>query len=84
MKCDGTDLVDHIAFGVPTLVSHIPINLDKLLENGGIATGTLGRKAGRVVKMAVHIAVMFIVRVLGTKERWADRACEMFDVEFLV
>ena len=58
---DTTDLVNHVAFWVPTFVAHVPINLHKLLQNGSIATCTLGGKACRVMIMAIYVIVVLII-----------------------
>ena len=34
--------------------------------------------------MAVYIALMFVVTVLGTEDSWAYRAGKMFDVIFAI
>jgi hypothetical protein len=56
-----TDLVNHVAFGVPAFVAHVPIDLHKLLQNCGIAARTFCRKARRIMIMAVYVAVVFII-----------------------
>ena len=53
------------------LILAIAEDLDKLLENGGMTAMATLCKLGRVVKMAVDLALMFIVGVLGTEDRWA-------------
>ena len=67
-----TYLVDHVAFGMPAFVSRIPVDLHELLQNGTIAPGALGGESCGVMVMTIHIAVMLIVGVLGSKERRAN------------
>lgn len=61
-------LVDHVALWMPALVPHITIDLDKLLQDRTTATRAFGGKTRRVMKMAIHITIVFVVRILGTKE----------------
>ena len=67
MECRRMYLVDHVAFWMPTLVSHVAIYLDKLFEDGAGAAGAFCSEAGGVVEMAVYVAVVFVVRVLWAK-----------------
>lgn len=64
----NADLVNHVALRMPTLIPHIAINLDELLQDGTIAAGTLRRKSCRIMEVTVDVTVMFVVRVLGSKE----------------
>jgi len=79
-----THLVDHVTLRMPAFIFHIPINLHKLFEDGAMASRAFCREAGRVMKVAVDIAVVFIIRVLGTEQSRAEGASEMFDMKFLV
>jgi hypothetical protein len=56
-----TDLVNHVTLRVPTLVTHVSIDLHKLLENGSIATCALGGKARRVMVMTIYVVVVLVV-----------------------
>ena len=76
--------VDHIALWMPTLVPSVPIDLHKLLQDRAIAAGTLCGESCRVMIVTIHVAFVFIVRVLRAKERRTYRTCEMLDMEFLV
>ena len=78
------DLVDHVTFWMPALISHITIYLHKLLENCAITTGALGRKSGGIMEVAVHIPVVFIIRILRTEQGGTKRACKMLHMELLV
>jgi hypothetical protein len=80
----ATDLVDHVTFWMPALVAHVPIDLHELLQNCGVATRTFCRKARRIMIMAVHVAVVFIIRVLWPEKRRTYGAREMLDVELSV
>lgn len=75
-------LVDHVALGVPVLVLAVAKYLDKLLENGGMASVASLRKSGRVVVVAVDISFMFVVAILGAKNGGADGAGKVFNVVF--
>ena len=69
---------------MPTLVAHIPVDLDELLENRAIATCALGSEARRVVVMTVDVAFVLVVRVLRTKECGAYGTREVVHMELLV
>lgn len=62
-----TDLVDHVTLWMPTLVFHIAIDLDELLQDSTVAPGTFCRKPGRIMVVAVDICFVLVVRVLRTK-----------------
>lgn len=62
------------------LVLAITEDLDKLLENGGMTSMAPLCKLGRIVEMAVDLALVFIVGVLCTEDRWAHGAGEMLNV----
>jgi hypothetical protein len=79
----NTNLVDHIALWMPALVSIVAIDLHELLENRTRASRTFCGEPGRVVVVTVHVAFVLVIRVLWTKERSAQRAGEVLDVEFL-
>ena len=51
------------------LVSIVPIDLDKLFQNRCLASGALNRKECAVVEMAIHLTLVLVVTVLGTKRR---------------
>lgn len=53
---------------MPALVSHVAIDLNKLFQDRTTATRTFCGKTRRVMKMAIDIAIMFVVRILGAKE----------------
>ena len=69
---------------MPAFVTHVTVDLDKLLEDGAAATCAFGCKACRVVIMAVDIAVVFVIRVLRSEEGGAEGASKVFDMELLV
>ena len=64
--------VDHIAFRMPMLVSIVPIDLDKLFKNRCLTARALNCKECAVVKMALHLPLVLVVAVLGTKRRRAQ------------
>ena len=53
---------------MPALVLHVPIDLDELFQDRTTATRTFCGKTRRVMKMAVHITIVFVVRILRSKE----------------
>jgi hypothetical protein len=53
---------------MPAFVFHIPIDLNKLFEDGTAATSALGGKPRGIVEVAVDIAIMFIIRILRSEE----------------
>ena len=57
---------------MPTLISIVPVDLDELLEDRTVATGALRCKARGIMKVAVHVILMLVVRVLGSENRWAN------------
>ncbi len=69
---------------MPALIPHITVDLHKLLQYRTITSGTFRRESCRVVEVTINIAVVFVVRILGTKESGADRASEMLHVKLLV
>lgn len=81
---DETYLVDHVALWMPTFISHVSINLHKLLQDRAVTACTLGRKTSGVVEMTVHIAVVLVIGVLRSEECRTYRACEVLNMEFLV
>ena len=69
---------------MPTFISHVPVDLHKLLENRTVAAGAFGCESRRVVKVAIDVAVVFIVRVLRTKKCGTERACEVLNVVLFI
>lgn len=65
---------------MPVLIHSISENLHKLLKNGGLAPIALLRELGRVMKMAIHIALVLVVRVLCTEHSGAHGASEVLNV----
>ena len=72
--------MDHITLGVPVLVLAVAVDLDKLLEDGGPASGAFDGVAERIVVVAVDLALVLVVRVLGPKDRRAHGAGEVLNV----
>ena len=64
------------------LVLTVTENLDKLFQDSSLTAVTALSELSRVVEMAVDFALMFVIRVLGTKDGRADRTCEVFDMVF--
>lgn len=81
---EGVYLVDHVALWVPVFILAVAVNLDKLLENGGPASSTLYSIVDRVVIVTVDLAIVFVIRVLGSKDGWADGACKVLNVILVV
>jgi hypothetical protein len=69
---------------MPVLVLTVSEDFHKLLENGGLAPVTALGELGRVVIVAVDIAVMFVVTVLGAKHCRTYGASEVVDVVLVV
>ncbi len=42
---DAAHLGDHVAFRMPAFVSSIPVHLDKLFQNGGLASHAFDRES---------------------------------------
>ena len=79
-----TDLVNHVTLRMPTLISHVPIFLHELFQNGSLAASALSGKARRVVVMTICVLVVLIIRVVGAEQCRTYGACEVFDVKFLL
>ena len=69
---------------MPVLIDAVPENLHKLLQNRRLATIALLRELRAVVVMAVDVAFVLVVGVLGAEDGGADGAGEVFDVVFAV
>ena len=79
-----TDLVNHVTLRMPTLISHVPIDLHELFQNGSVAANAFGSNTRRVVVMTIYVLVVLIIRVVGAEQCRTYRACEVFDVKFLL
>ena len=53
---------------MPALIPHVTVDLDELLQDRTTAAGTFRGKTRRVMKMAVHITIVFVVRILWSEE----------------
>jgi len=62
------------------LVDTVAEDFHELLQDGGLTSIALLRELGRVVVMAVHVALVLVVRILRAENGWANAACEMLDV----
>jgi len=67
---------------MPVLILAIAEDLDKLLENGSLAALAPLGKTGRVVIMAIHLAIVLIVAVLCSKHCGTQRAGKVINVVF--
>jgi hypothetical protein len=65
---------------MPVLVLPVSEYFHELFQNCGLTSIAALRKLCRIVVMAVDFAFMLVVAILGTKDSWADRAGEMFNV----
>ena len=66
------------------LIDAVAEDLHELLENRGLASVALLRKLGAVVVVAVDVAVVLVVGVLGAEDGGADAAGEVLDVVLAV
>lgn len=66
------------------MVLTLPEYLNKLFQNRGVASITTLCELCRVVIVAIHMSIMLVVTVLGTKDCWAHRTSEMIYVIFVV
>lgn len=80
----ATYLVNHVTLWVPVFVLAVTINLDKLLQDRRPTSCTLDGVVERIVIVTVDLAIMFVIGVLGTKDCWAYRTCEVLNVIFVV
>ena len=53
---------------MPALVPHVSVDLDELFQDRTAATRAFRGKPRRVMEVTVHITIMFVVRILGTKK----------------
>lgn len=67
---------------MPVLVLPVAEYLDKLLKYGRLASAASLGELGGVVVVAVDLALVLVVAVLGSKDRRAQRAREVLDVVF--
>lgn len=74
-------LVNHVAFWVPVFVDAVAVDLDKLLEDGGLAAGTLDGELSRIVVVAVDVALVFVIRVIRAKHDRTDAAAKVLQME---
>lgn len=65
---------------MPVLVLSIAEDLNKLFQDGGMATITLLCKLCRIMVVTIYIPFMFIIGILCSKNRGTDRTSKMFDV----
>ena len=66
------------------LVLSVAENLDKLFENGGMTAVTPLGELGRVVVVAVDVAIVLVVAVLRAKDGRAEGTGEVLDVVLAV
>lgn len=62
----------------------VPINFDKLLQDGRSTTGTLDSKPSRVMEVAVNLTRVFVIAILRSKDSRTDRTGKMFDMKFQI
>ena len=56
-----TNLVNHVTFWMPAFVTHVSVDLHELLQDCSITACTFCSKARRIMVMAVHVVVVFII-----------------------
>lgn len=66
------------------LVLTISVDLYKLFQDRVLATMTSLSELCRIVVMAVDVALMLVVAILGAENGRANGACEMLDMIFAV
>ena len=66
------------------LILPITKDFNKLLENSSLTTITTLGKLGRIMIVAVNLAIVLVVGVLSTKDGWANRTCKVFNVVFAI
>ena len=69
---------------MPVLVLSLPEDLNKLFQNRGVASIATLCELCRIVVVTIHMSIMLVVTVLGTKDCWAHRTGEMIYVIFSV
>lgn len=76
-------LMDHVAFRMPVLIDAVPINIQKLLQYCRLASRTSDCKFDRIVIIAVYIIIVFVVRVVWSKDNRTGCTAKVPDVIFL-
>jgi hypothetical protein len=72
--------MDHVAFWMPVLVLAVAKDLDELFENGGLTpTAALGELGG-VVVVAVNVAIVLVIAILGAEDGRTQGAGKVVNV----
>lgn len=69
---------------MPVLILAIAENLDKLLQDGGVTAVASLSKLGGIMEMAVYLALMLVIGILGAEYRGTYGASKMLDVVLAV
>jgi len=69
---------------MPMLVLAVPEDFDKLLEDGCLAAITPLGKLGRIMVVAIDLAIVFVVAVRRAKYCWTHRTGKVVDMVFAV
>ena len=69
---------------MPALISHVPIDLHELFQNGSLAANAFGSNTRRVVVMTIYVLVVLIIRVVGAEQCRTYATREVFDVKFFL
>lgn len=76
--------MDHVTFWVPVLILAIPKYFHKLLQDCCVAPITALGELGRVMVVAVDLAIMLIIAVLRAKHCWTYRAGKVIYMVFSI
>lgn len=76
--------MDHVAFRMPVLVLSISEYFNELFQDRGLTAAASLGELGRVMVMAINLAIMLIIAVLSTEYCWAKGAGEVIDVVFAI
>ena len=66
------------------LIARIAVDLNILLEDGGMTGRTPGRTAGRIMEVTVDLVVVFVVAVVLAKYGRTDGTCKVVWVVLFV
>lgn len=69
---------------MPAFFLEVAVDFDELLQDGTATSYAFRCKPRRVMEMAVHVAIMLVVRILRSKKRGAHGAGEMLDMKLFI
>lgn len=65
-------------------INIISIDLNKLFQDGSLATGAFDCESCGIVKMTIYLPSVLVIRVLRSEDCRANTTCKVLDVELHV